>query len=350
MNSRLDVGIAEMNDEIRQHFLVEGDLDSSSNAMEGHEHDDPRAEVPRLTHVDATGKAKMVDVSTKAATIRSATASASILMPVAQDISKEAAVASQLAGIRGAKLTSLLIPLCHPINLSSVDVQLSPLASDQRITVSATATTSGQTGVEMEALTAATFAALHLVLSSSQKSQRSLTINHLVLDSKTGGKSGDYFRPRQDQDQDQDPDYASHRSLSLATSSASSAAVAQMTLPAEAWRGLIENCNKKGDVLVVSRIAGLLAMQQNSFFLPMHTLPTAVIDTIADAPRATDLTLVPQPSPGLNEGGHLLITASSSIATDRSVLLGVAAAALTVYDMCKAASKEIQINEIKLLK
>lgn len=337
--------VSEMNDEIRQHFLVEGDVEPSDSTKE-------LEAISPLTHVDARGKAKMVDVSSKSPTRRSATASTWLTIGKDHNVTEEETVATQLAGIRAAKLTSLMIPLCHPINLSSVDVHLSPLIHQdsfhQRLLVSATATSSGQTGVEMEAMAAATFAALHLLLTTSALAHRS-RISGVVLESKTGGKIGSYSRERPGYDHS-----AMSGGLASPHLSSRSTAVARMSLPAKSWQGLIENNNKKGDVLTVSRIAGLLAIQQDSFILPLLFQPLAMLQPSVSADFSSpmvDLSLDPQPSQSMSDGGHLLITASSlmSPSASRALLLGVLVASLTVYDMCKAASKDIQIEEIKLI-
>ena len=342
--SRLADGIDEMNDEIRQHFLIEGDTEPSHDHALAEEKISP---ILPLSHVDASGKAKMVDVSAKAPTTRSATASAWIAIEQNRSLSAEESVSAQLAGIRAAKLTSLMIPLCHPINLSSVDIDLSPPIkelSHQRLLVSATATSSGQTGVEMEAMAAATFASLHLLL-SALGSIRGSSIRGVMLESKTGGKSGFYSRDRSEYD----PSPSTLHAASLShQQTLSNSAIAQMTLPAESWRGLIENVNKKGDVLKVSRVAGLLAAQQDSFLLPIHSQPSPATASLS---HPIDLSLIPQlqPSCSLSDGGRLLITSSSSTAPSRALLVAVLVASLTVYDMCKAASKDIQIDEIKFI-
>lgn len=156
---------------------------------------------PQLSHYDPSGRAKMVDVSAKPATRRTATASAFI------DLSKEVLAAlpanpkgnplevARLAGIQAAKRTSELIPLCHPLPLTHVDVQAAIAPNGIRIT--ATAATTGPTGVEMEALTAAAVAAL-TIYDMTKALDKSIVIRELRLEAKSGGKSGDYTRtPRQ---------------------------------------------------------------------------------------------------------------------------------------------------------
>jgi cyclic pyranopterin phosphate synthase len=152
-----------------------------------------------LTHLDPTGAARMVDVSAKAVTSREAVAAGRITMSaeaaaaIAQGLVKKGDVlaVARVAGIMAAKKTADLIPLCHPIPLSAVtvDFDLSPDA----ITVTATARTAGQTGVEMEALTAAS-AALLTVYDMAKAIDKSMTIGDIRLLSKTGGKSGDWKR------------------------------------------------------------------------------------------------------------------------------------------------------------
>jgi len=150
-----------------------------------------------LTHLDADGAARMVDVSAKAVTVREAVARGRIAM------SAEAAAAirdglvkkgdvlavARVAGIMGAKKTSELIPLCHPLPLSSVTIDLEPDAAG--VTATATARTNGQTGVEMEALTAVSIALL-TIYDMAKALDKAMEIGAVKLLSKTGGKSGDY--------------------------------------------------------------------------------------------------------------------------------------------------------------
>ncbi len=153
----------------------------------------------RLTHIDETGAANMVDVSPKAVTSRSATAAGSISMnretfdlAVSGGAKKgDVFAAARLAGIMAAKRTSDLIPLCHPLTISKVSVDIEPRAAEARIDVSATVKLDGKTGVEMEALTAVSVALLTLydMLKASDKAMR---ISDIRLQEKTGGKSGAY--------------------------------------------------------------------------------------------------------------------------------------------------------------
>ncbi len=162
------------------------------------------AEQP-LTHLNARGEAQMVDIAAKPATARRALASASL---VAQpetvaaifggELKKGDALAvARIAGIMAAKKTSDLIPLCHPIPLTRVNVEITR-ADAETIRVEAIAETTGQTGVEMEALTAASVAALTLY-DMAKAIDRAMTISAIRLEEKTGGKSGSYKRDQHDQ-------------------------------------------------------------------------------------------------------------------------------------------------------
>ena len=153
----------------------------------------------RLTHIDKDGNAVMVDVSGKAETERVATAAGRVLMKpeTARLIEgrgvKKGDVLSiaQLAGIMGAKRTAELIPLCHPIPLTSVEVRLSLDAAESAIDIAATCRTTGKTGVEMEALTAVAVAAL-TVYDMCKAVDRGMRIADIRLTHKSGGKSGTY--------------------------------------------------------------------------------------------------------------------------------------------------------------
>ena len=152
-----------------------------------------------LTHFDAEGRAVMVDVSAKPETERAATAGATILMAketlelILKGGVKKGDVLSvaQLAGIMGAKRTPDLIPLCHPLALSSVKVELTPDPARNAVDIIATCKVTGRTGVEMEALTAASVAAL-TVYDMVKAVDRDMTITDLRLLHKSGGKSGTY--------------------------------------------------------------------------------------------------------------------------------------------------------------
>ncbi len=153
----------------------------------------------KLTHLDDTGAARMVDVSAKADTVREAVArgrismSADALTAVREGTTKKGDVlaVARVAGIMAAKKTSDLIPLCHPLVLSSVTVDFAFNADG--ITATATARLTGQTGVEMEALTAVSVALLTLY-DMAKALDKAMIINDIMLISKIGGKSGDWHR------------------------------------------------------------------------------------------------------------------------------------------------------------
>lgn len=151
----------------------------------------------KLTHLDESGAARMVDVGEKAVTQRTAVAggrirmSAEALAAIADGTTKKGDVlaTARIAGIMAAKRTSDLIPLCHPLPLSSVVVDLA--LGDGLITATATARTTGQTGVEMEALTAVSMALLTLY-DMAKAMDRAMVIEGVRLLEKRGGKSGDW--------------------------------------------------------------------------------------------------------------------------------------------------------------
>jgi cyclic pyranopterin monophosphate synthase len=155
--------------------------------------------MPRLTHLDAEGKAAMVDVSDKAETERSATAKGSVLMKpetlalVAAGEMKKGDVLSvaRLAGIMAAKRTADLIPLCHPLALTSIQVELAIDKARSAVDIEATCKLKGRTGVEMEALTAVSVAAL-TVYDMCKAVDRGMVIGEIRLTAKSGGKSGSY--------------------------------------------------------------------------------------------------------------------------------------------------------------
>ena len=156
----------------------------------------------RLTHFDAAGHAHMVDVSGKPVTARTATAVASVRMqPGTLALIREGRAAkgdvlavARLAGIMGAKKTAELIPLCHPLALSKVTLELEPADDPARVEITATVRTSGQTGVEMEALTAVTTAAL-TVYDMVKAVDRGMEITGARLTFKDGGASGRFENP-----------------------------------------------------------------------------------------------------------------------------------------------------------
>lgn len=154
---------------------------------------------PSLTHLNAQGEAYMVDVSEKAATRREAIAVGEVKMSLATLQAIEAGNApkgdilgtARLAGIMGAKQTAQLIPLCHPLPLHKISVELQPDENLPGYRIQATVSTKAETGVEMEALTAVSVAALTLY-DMAKGLEKSMQITNIYLLSKTGGKSGDY--------------------------------------------------------------------------------------------------------------------------------------------------------------
>ncbi|HTI01072.1 MAG TPA: cyclic pyranopterin monophosphate synthase MoaC [Acidisoma sp.] len=157
---------------------------------------------PKLSHFDAAGQAAMVDVSGKDETLREATARARITMRpetlalIESGSAKKGDVlgVARLAGIMAAKRTADLIPLCHPLPLSSVRVDLEPDALASAVEITATVRTTGRTGVEMEALTAASVAAL-TVYDMCKAVDRGMVVESLRVTAKSGGKSGDFSAP-----------------------------------------------------------------------------------------------------------------------------------------------------------
>ena len=153
----------------------------------------------QLSHIDDDGRVRMVDTSDKAATTRHAVASARVLMS-SETVSAvqqhrtpkgDPLEAARLAGIMAAKRTAELIPLCHPLPLTHVDVQAK--IEDSGVGLEASVSTNAQTGVEMEALTAVSIAAL-TIYDMCKALDNGITISDVRLESKTGGKSGDFSR------------------------------------------------------------------------------------------------------------------------------------------------------------
>lgn len=155
-----------------------------------------------LTHQDSDGRIRMVDVGDKAVTRRRAVAEAQITMNAeaftavrdGQGPKGDVLKTAEIAGIMAAKKTSDLIPLCHPLPLTKLKVAIEALPSGAGFNITAEAQTDGKTGVEMEALTAASAAAL-TVYDMAKALDKSMEISGVRLVSKTGGKSGDYHRP-----------------------------------------------------------------------------------------------------------------------------------------------------------
>ena len=150
-----------------------------------------------LSHFDSSGQAAMVDLSAKQPSRRTATASAfvelsaEVLAALPTNPKGNPLEVARFAGIQAAKRTAELIPMCHPLALTHVDVQAEIVSGGVRIT--ATAAAVGPTGVEMEALTAAAVAAL-TVYDMTKALDKAIVIRNIQLESKTGGKSGDFLR------------------------------------------------------------------------------------------------------------------------------------------------------------
>ena len=155
-----------------------------------------------FTHFDATGNAVMVDVSAKPVTDRTATAKARVVMRpetlamIVAGSAKKGDVlgVARLAGIMAAKRTSDLIPLCHPLPIAAVTVDLTPDLAASAVDIEATVRTTGQTGVEMEALTAASVTAL-TVYDMCKAVDRGMRIEAIRVVHKAGGKSGEFSQP-----------------------------------------------------------------------------------------------------------------------------------------------------------
>lgn len=153
----------------------------------------------KLTHIDESGQAKMVDVGHKPETKRQATARGSVIMqPETLSLIMEGQIkkgdvftVAQLAGIMGAKQTSNLIPLCHPLPLNKIDVTCTPNPDASAIDIEAVAKVTGKTGVEMEALTAVSIAAL-TIYDMAKAVDRTMRLTEIRLVQKSGGQSGDY--------------------------------------------------------------------------------------------------------------------------------------------------------------
>ncbi|HEX4032027.1 MAG TPA: cyclic pyranopterin monophosphate synthase MoaC [Terracidiphilus sp.] len=152
---------------------------------------------PQLSHFDQAGRASMVDISAKPSTRRTATASAfvelsaAVLAALPANPKGNPLEVARFAGIQAAKRTSELIPMCHPLPLTHIDVQAEIAEGGVRIT--AMAATVGPTGVEMEALTAAAVAAL-TVYDMTKALDKGIVIRAVRLEAKSGGKSGDFLR------------------------------------------------------------------------------------------------------------------------------------------------------------
>ena len=156
----------------------------------------------RLTHLNEAGQARMVDVSAKDVTVRTARASGTVLLsPQAVAALRDGAVpkgdalaVARIAGIQGAKRTPDLIPLCHPLGLHGVSVDLT--VADDGVHITAEVKTADRTGVEMEALTSVSIAALTLI-DMIKSVDKAAVITDVRIDAKDGGKSGSWRRPQE---------------------------------------------------------------------------------------------------------------------------------------------------------
>ena len=158
-----------------------------------------------LSHLDPSGKASMVDVGSKTITDRSAVARGEVIMQLetlelikAGEMKKgDVLTVAQIAGISAAKKTSDLIPLCHPLQLNSIKIEFELVDDLPGVVITAEAKTSAKTGVEMEALTAVSVAAL-TIYDMAKSAEKTLSIGNIYLAEKKGGKSGDFFNDRGD--------------------------------------------------------------------------------------------------------------------------------------------------------
>jgi cyclic pyranopterin phosphate synthase len=154
----------------------------------------------KLSHVNSSGEAKMVDISLKGETVREAVAKGSVIMqPATLEQVNNASMkkgdvlaVARIAGIMAAKKVPDIIPLCHMIPIDSITIDFDLTAND-RIGITSTVKTAGRTGVEMEALTAVTVAAL-TIYDMCKAVEKGMTITNIYLETKTGGKSGAYHR------------------------------------------------------------------------------------------------------------------------------------------------------------
>lgn len=157
----------------------------------------------KLSHIDTSGKAHMVDVSQKAVTKRTAVARGAITMKrttlklIRNNTVEKGDVlgSARIAGILAAKNTPLLIPLCHPLNISSVHIDFKTDPTRNRIVIESRVTITGQTGVEMEALTAVSVAAL-TIYDMCKSVDKEMVISDIMLAEKKGGRSGTFKRSR----------------------------------------------------------------------------------------------------------------------------------------------------------
>jgi cyclic pyranopterin phosphate synthase len=160
------------------------------------------AESPAFTHFDGAGNARMVDVSDKGETVRTAIAAGSItLSPQAYELLRQGQVkkgdvlgVARIAGIMAAKQVDRLIPLCHPLAITSADIAFTFDDAAHAINIEATVSITGRTGVEMEALTAVSVAAL-TIYDMCKAVDKTMVISAIRLLRKSGGRSGDFVRP-----------------------------------------------------------------------------------------------------------------------------------------------------------
>ena len=157
----------------------------------------------KLSHVDAQGRARMVDVGEKAVTVREAVATGTVhmtpevlhLIVTGQMPKGDVLAVARVAGIMAAKKTPELIPLCHPLSIAAVSVEFTPQEDAGTLTIEARVKVEGKTGVEMEALTAVSVAAL-TIYDMCKAGDKGMVISDICLLKKTGGKSGTYERSR----------------------------------------------------------------------------------------------------------------------------------------------------------
>lgn len=160
--------------------------------------------MPKFTHIDQKGRVRMVDVTGKDATLRTAIAQATVSMQseTLQQIMKRRVKkgnvleTARIAGILAAKKTAELIPMCHPLNITHVSIDFLPDEHNHSIQIESVVRLVGQTGVEMEALSAVSLAAL-TIYDMCKSIDREMTITNIRLMKKTGGKSGTYVRKKQ---------------------------------------------------------------------------------------------------------------------------------------------------------
>jgi cyclic pyranopterin phosphate synthase len=157
--------------------------------------------MPKFSHIDDEGRVRMVDVTAKKPTVRSAVAGGEIFMnPETFDLIQHQKVkkgnvleTARIAGVMAAKKTSELIPMCHPLNITHIQVDFSPDASESCMGIEATVRAIDQTGVEMEAITAVSVAAL-TIYDMCKSYDKEMTISKIQLLKKSGGKSGTFIR------------------------------------------------------------------------------------------------------------------------------------------------------------